>query len=110
MTRLIKDGDIILDGTLSRAEKEKQAFAKLETLENIEENLGCELSQLFANVIYVKGKGFGDDIETIACPIRYYDDFRKAFDFHYSHRYLRDGLIYLKDFGKTWSTRKEDLL
>lgn len=35
MERLIKDGDIILDGTLTRAEKEKQAFQKLEDIEEL---------------------------------------------------------------------------
>lgn len=35
MERLIKDGDIILDGTLTRYEAEKQAFEKLERLEEI---------------------------------------------------------------------------
>ena len=33
--RLIENSDIILDGTLSRAEKEKQAFKKLEEIENL---------------------------------------------------------------------------
>ena len=38
MERLIKDGSVILDGTLTRAEKEKRAFQKLE---NIEELMDC---------------------------------------------------------------------
>lgn len=33
MKKLIKDGDIILDGTLTRHEKEKEAFKKLESIE-----------------------------------------------------------------------------
>ena len=37
MNRLIKDGDIILDGTLSRNDKTKQAFIKLENVERIME-------------------------------------------------------------------------
>ena len=35
MKRLIKNGDIILDGTLTRLEKEKQAFTKLEYIEEV---------------------------------------------------------------------------
>lgn len=37
MNRLIKDGNVILDGTLTRAEKEKQAFQKLEDIEELME-------------------------------------------------------------------------
>lgn len=33
--RLIKNGDIILDGTLPRYAKEKQAFEKLEHIEGV---------------------------------------------------------------------------
>ncbi len=33
--RLIKNGDIILDGTLPRYAKEKQAFEKLEYIEEV---------------------------------------------------------------------------
>ena len=35
MKRLIKNGDIILDGTQTRHQAEKQAFKKLEELENV---------------------------------------------------------------------------
>lgn len=35
MERLIKNGDIILDGTLPRYAKEKQAFEKLEYIEGV---------------------------------------------------------------------------
>lgn len=35
MERLIKDGDIILDGTVTRCEKEKQAFKKLGNIEEL---------------------------------------------------------------------------
>ena len=37
MNKLIKNGDIILDGTLTRNEKEKQAFIKLGFIEEIME-------------------------------------------------------------------------
>ena len=37
MKKLIKNGDIILDGTLTRHEKEKQAFIKLGFIEEIME-------------------------------------------------------------------------
>ena len=35
MNKLIKNGDIILDGTLTRNEKEKQAFIKLGFIEEL---------------------------------------------------------------------------
>lgn len=35
MEKLIKNGDIILDGTLPRYAKEKQAFEKLEYIEGV---------------------------------------------------------------------------
>ena len=37
MNKLIKNGDVILDGTLTRNEKEKQAFIKLGFIEEIME-------------------------------------------------------------------------
>ena len=37
MEKLIKNGDIILDGTLPRYQKEKQAFEKLEYIEGFRE-------------------------------------------------------------------------
>lgn len=45
--RLIKNGDVILDGTLSRAEKEKQAFEKLEKIEQMEEEIGMEILDFY---------------------------------------------------------------
>ena len=47
MERLIKNGDVILDGTLTRYQKEKQAFEKLEKLEDIEEELEIDLVTVF---------------------------------------------------------------
>ena len=35
MKKLIKDGDIILDGTQTRQQAEKEAFVKLEEIENV---------------------------------------------------------------------------
>lgn len=40
MERLIKNNDIILDGTATRDEKEKEAFKKLGELENIMHHYG----------------------------------------------------------------------
>ena len=44
--RLIKNGDIILNGTLPRYAKEKQAFKKLETIENILEKHNVSYEEL----------------------------------------------------------------
>ena len=42
MERLIKDGKVILDGTLPQYEKEKQAFKKLEEIEELMECYNIE--------------------------------------------------------------------
>lgn len=44
--RLIKNSDIVLDGTLPRYAKEKQAFKKLETIENILEKHNVSYEKL----------------------------------------------------------------
>lgn len=44
--RLIKNGDIVLDGTLPRYIKEKQAFKKLEAIENILEKHSVSYEEL----------------------------------------------------------------
>lgn len=44
--RLIKNGDIVLDGTSPRYTKEKQAFKKLETIENILEKHNVSYEEL----------------------------------------------------------------
>lgn len=48
MERLIKDGDIILDGTLPRYQKEKNAFLKLSSFEDFEQEFGISLVKLLA--------------------------------------------------------------
>ena len=55
MERLIKDDDIILDGTLPRYEKEKNAFHKLYLVEEILEKYGIEdLHDLNHTLCFVK--------------------------------------------------------
>ena len=48
MERLIKDGDIILDGTLPRYQKEKNAFLKLSSFEDFEQEFGISLVKLLS--------------------------------------------------------------
>lgn len=64
MTRLIKNSDIILDGTLSRAEKEKQAFEKLSHLE-----LVCEICEK----INKQGYYYDYRKQRHCCEFAYYD-------------------------------------
>lgn len=47
MKRLVKNGEIILDGTLNRAEKEKEILEKFEKHEELEEELGIDLYKIF---------------------------------------------------------------
>lgn len=104
--RLVKDGKIILDGTLRECEKEKIAFEKLEKIENLEEESGVDLITLFEalkNGCYVKG--YNDrqeiclkinslnDVLLYLCPVNIFNEY-----------------VFAKDYGKTWSLDKEELL
>ena len=53
MGRLIKNGDVILDGTLTRQEKEKQAFKKLEGIEELMECYAIEDLVELKRILYL---------------------------------------------------------
>ena len=53
MERLIKDGEVILDGTLTRAEKEKQAFEKLEDIEELMDIYDIEDLPTLHHILYL---------------------------------------------------------
>jgi len=55
MERLIRDGDIILDGTATRYEKEKQAFAKLEEIETLMAKYHIESLKALETILECKG-------------------------------------------------------
>ncbi len=100
--RLVKDGKIILDGTLREYEKENLAFEKLEKIEDIEEELGIELLTLFKafkSGIWYKDQGgvhyHKQPYDTLEENIAY---FRRLFEKQYTENY-----------GKTWALTKEEL-
>lgn len=108
--RLIKDGDIILDGTLPRYQKEKNAFLKLQAHEDIEEELGVDLKLLGILAKALK-QGY------IYYPIDVPDDCYKYkvdcmyYNYGEYYLYVSDGVgdIFAKDYGKTWALTKEEL-
>lgn len=53
MERLIKDGDIILNGTMTRAEKEKQAHKKLEDIEELMDCFGIRDLRTLYRILYL---------------------------------------------------------
>ena len=53
MERLIKDGSVILDGTLTRADKEKQAFKKLEDIEGLMESYDIEDLSMLHRILFL---------------------------------------------------------
>ena len=101
--KLIKNGDIILDGTGARYEKEKEAFNKLSRLEDIEEELGIDLITLFKalkNGVYMSTKHF--DIVYCKCP--------KIIHYKSGWKILVYGAtLSLTTYGKTWALTKEEL-
>lgn len=109
MERLIKNGDVILDGTLTRYQKEKQAFEKLKKLEDIEEELGLDLAIVFKALsfpIYVKEKD-----QTWWCSNRLFFGIGEAFIVitYWNGVENEDIICLLKDYGKTWALTKEEL-
>lgn len=53
MERLIKDGDIILNGTQTREEAEKEAFQKLEDIEELLEDYEIDSYKELAKVLFI---------------------------------------------------------
>ena len=57
MKRTVRNGEVILDGTLSKAEKTRQALETLEKQEELEEELGIDLYKIFKDKqLYVLDK------------------------------------------------------
>lgn len=108
MNRLIKDGDIILDGTLPRYQKEKNAFLKLEKLEEYEAKIEMPLDKFLEwrlnSVIpycLIEGK-----VKRVA----HYNwlierNIIEVWDANYRQRYR----FHLRDYGKTWALTREEL-
>lgn len=47
MEKLIENGDVILNGTKTRNQAEREAFEKLERLEHIEQETGVDIVVLY---------------------------------------------------------------
>ena len=115
--RLIKNGDVILDGTAPRYAKEKEAFLKLETLERFEKELSVELKTLFKalkkgiyyihrnfdgtydrkNIYFDKPEHLSIGLKGLICA--YTDDFDD--NLRYVHKY--------QDYGVAWALTKKEL-
>ena len=102
MKRLIKDNKIILDGTAPEYEKEEQAFAKLSAFEDLEEELGIDLTKLFeilkSENIYANGKRYDN-----SNSLSYMGNSWLIFN-HQAKQ-----CFHFKDYGKTWALSKEEL-
>ena len=106
--RLVKDGKIILDGTLREYEKEKLAFEKLEKIEDLEEELEIDLLTLFKafkDGVYIKINGEIDYIEYVSVFKK-----RKWHLYSSSTFWGKYDIGLVKNYGKTWALTKEELL
>ena len=127
MNKLVKDGKIILDGTLPKYEKEKLICEKIEAIENIEEELNIDF--LFLDKICQKGvycykrsikdfdsnsKRLGDIIHIQNSDIHInffgcYKEKRMGVSIMGCIDYVYHSLP-IKDYGITWALTKEELL
>ena len=125
MNRLIKDGDIILDGTLNRAEKEKEAFAKLERIEEIEEKFGkvdmLVVLQAITNGIWIRhGKNpyfvprenlmFNLNDRVISIVENQYETDNTGLGECIMYMYYSTGYVNVEDYGYEWALTKEGFI
>lgn len=111
--KLVKDGKIILDGTLRECEKEKLAFEKLEKIQDFEEELGIDLIILLEALkegIWIQE--VHDKKKTIHVKVTLYH--LLGFTIPYEKRYDKEGnyfgsVRYFCDYKRTWALTKEDL-
>jgi len=109
--RLVKDGKILLDGTLREYEKEKLVFEKIEKIEDIEEELGIELLTLIkalTDCIAIKNEEGTIDVMW-ACP-RFQISIDKSDSWILYGPVEEQKYVSIKDYGKTWALTKEELL
>ena len=110
--RLIKDGDIILDGTLPRYQKEKNAFLKLQEREELDEKIGVEQPIIWKalnkdTTIYIR------DGKSIAAIDRFISNSRFVSE---TQLILCDSFtgesmyLNLDRYGKDWALTREELL
>ena len=106
--RLIKDGDIILDGTGTRYEKEKEAFAKLEHLEFVQELIEKIMKKgvlhLHIDKIseYYGGVYYDFEEDCLVCLYHYESEARgEEWD-------TVVDTLYLSDYGETWREYREE--
>lgn len=128
MERLIKDGDIILDGTLPRYQKEKNAFLKLESHEELEQEIGLEinlLKKILKYGIYFSKNAF--HLMPTPCKkwkplkIEHVDNSDIHIEFFGRANSDKAGIsimvcvdytyysLKIEGFGKTWGITKEDI-
>lgn len=125
--RLVKDGKIILDGTLREYEKEKLAFEKLEKIEDIEEELGIDfllLDKICQKGVYCfkesiknfKSKRYGEisHIPNSDIHFQFFGVYKEKRMGVSIMGYIESKNAYytlpMQDYGKTWSLDKEELL
>ena len=68
MKKLIKNGDIILDGTLTREEKTKEAFKELEKLQKVLIEFEIEDSKELNNIL----NEYADQCSYLICVMAFF--------------------------------------
>ena len=112
MKDLVKDGDIILDGTASRQQKEMEAFEKLEELEGFEKELGIGLSTLLRALKYgVYYYTYNQLTRDYVSLISNYVDmgFHEKLSYSFITGFEKK-ILPFQDYKKTWALTKEELL
>ena len=111
MSRLIKDGDISLDGTLPRYQKEKNAFLKLQEREELDEQIGVDHPTLWKildknTTIYIKDGSTIIAIDGFISSTRFISKWQLIL----CDSYLGESMyLELSDYGKKWSINRKDL-
>ena len=111
MERLIKDGDIILDGTLPRYQKEKNAFLKLQEREELDEQIGVDHPTLWKaldsnTIIYIKDGDIIAAIDRFISCSRFVSRWQLILADSFNGELM---FLNLDEYGKTWSLKREDL-
>lgn len=111
MKKLIKNGDIILDGTLPRYQKEKNAFLKLQEREELDEKIGVEQPIIWKalnrhTTIYVREGKSISTIDEFVSNTRYVSETQLILCDIYSGESM---YLNLNRYGKDWALSEEEL-
>lgn len=112
MKQLIKDGDIILDGTLPRYQKEKNAFLKLAEREDLDEKIGVDQPTLWKalnknTTVYVRDGKSIVAIDQFISNSRFVSETQLILCDSYTGECM---YLELNRYGKDWALSEGELL